>query len=176
MPQAIRATVRPYGTIEERALLKLRAKRSGREIWAAKYERCYANASHADDVKAGFEAAYVETALGMGNCPPPVPTRQSLALHGINRSYPCAVQWYEGYSLGHASAVANGVDRWRLAPLNPGLAVEQCHCQTQSLLTDQSIEHVITPELLESPVDSEPSVESLPAPDGMAPFLLEEFR
>lgn len=179
LPQAIRATVRPYETIKERSLTTLRAKRSSRAVWVKNYEKCYANASYAEDVKAGFETAYVETALGMGSCPPPVPSRQLLAACGINQSYPCAVPWYEGYSLGHASAVANGVDRWRLAPLNPELAVELCRCQTNAMTTDQPvdpIEHVITPEPLETPVNPEPSVEPLPLPIEQSPAWLEDFN
>ena len=129
LPEAIRSTCQPYEAIKERSVVKWRAQSRARRIWAENYEGSYASRPCAEDVRAGFLTAYEETALGMGSCPPPVPSRPLLSRDNILHTYPAASPWYEGYSLGHASAVANGVDQWRLAPLDPQLMLALCQCQ-----------------------------------------------
>lgn len=191
---AVRSTLAPYEAIKERKVITWQAGREARQVWKDRFEACYTSNPCLEDVRKGFEEAYIETALGLGSCPPPVPKRRVLGLLAINRSYPAAAPWYEGYSLGHASAVANGVDRWRLAPLNPQLmlAVRQCQCNQ---LVDVEPSHeaiepsheaiepsheavepsheVIEPLMIESEPLLENAVEELPAADALTPLLIE---
>nr|WP_143548318.1 hypothetical protein [Rhodopirellula sp. SM50] len=125
---AIRSTWQPYGAMTKRTTIKLRAGKLARQVWEQNYQSQYASSPCVDDVKSGYTTAFVETAMGMGECPPPIPTRQLLSADAIHQTYPAAVPWYQGYSFGHADAVARGVDRWRLAPLNPELAMAMCPC------------------------------------------------
>ncbi|QDV43029.1 hypothetical protein Enr13x_28810 [Stieleria neptunia] len=176
---AIRSTWQPYGAMTKRTSIKMRATKQARQVWEQNYQSQYASSPCADDVKSGYIAAYVETAMGMGQCPPPVPTRRLLSGDAIHQTYPAAVPWYQGYSFGHADAVVRGVDRWRLAPLNPDLAMAMCSCSP--------VAHDVPHDLPESyeliPQDAtetapEPAaeieVEPLPIPDEL-PAANPEF-
>ena len=126
LPEMIRSTVQPYGNLKFLERLKLRATREARQVWDDRYDRCYPNPPHANDVKKGFVAAYVDAALGFNGCPPPVPTTPLLSVNTISHQSPAAIPWYEGYDLGFAAATANGVRKWRVKPIDPDLAGQPC--------------------------------------------------
>ncbi|QEG01846.1 hypothetical protein Mal15_59270 [Stieleria maiorica] len=165
---AIRSTWQPYAAAKKRTEIKVRATKEARRNWEQSYQSSYASSPCASDAEAGYIAAYVDTAMGMGECPPPVPARRLLSAHAIHQTYPAAVPWYQGYNFGHVDAVARGVDRWRLAPLNPELALALCGCRREAQTT--SPEPTETFELLpQEPLQPEPEVEldmqMLPAPE-----------
>jgi hypothetical protein len=125
LPQIIRSTAQPYQNLVFLQTLKWRAAIEARQVWGERLEANYANHACRNDVKDGFVTAYVETALGSDGCPPPVP-RTSTFYRTIGHRTPAPIPWYEGYDLGHAIAVANGVDRWRLLPIDPDLEAGAC--------------------------------------------------
>ena len=137
LPQAIRATCQPYEDIKTQVALKLRARSEARRAWEGNYQRCYAKHPLASDYRKGFERAYIETATGMRGCPPPIPTREMISTDTFTHTYPAAGPWYEGYSIGYASAVARGVDRWRLAPLDPAIAAASARLRCNRAVVDE---------------------------------------
>lgn len=125
LPQIIRSTVQPFENEVFVHTLKWRAARQAKQVWDARFASHYARHACSEDVRDGFVTAYVETALGSDGCPPPVP-RTSSIYRTIGHRTPAAIPWYEGYDLGHAAAVSNGVHRWRLLPLDPDLDADTC--------------------------------------------------
>ncbi len=176
---AIRSTWQPYGAMTKRTTIKLRASKLARQVWEQSYQSQYASSPCVDDVKAGYITAFVETAMGMGECPPPVPTRRLLSGDAIHQTYPAAVPWYQGYSFGHADAVIRGVDRWRLAPLNPDLAMAMCPCSPvvedtpQDALESYELIPQDDTETVPEPA-AEIEVQPLPTPDEL-PAASPEF-
>ncbi|WP_182865963.1 hypothetical protein [Stieleria mannarensis] len=132
---AFKSTLQPFASAAKRNVIKIRATKEAQRNWEQSYQSSYASSPCASDAEAGYIAAYVDTAMGMGECPPPVPERRLLSAHAIHQTYPAAVPWYQGYNFGHVDAVARGVDRWRLAPLNPELALALCGCRGEAQTT-----------------------------------------
>ncbi|MCS7468537.1 hypothetical protein NZK35_17935 [Stieleria sp. ICT_E10.1] len=177
---AIRSTWQPYGTMTKRTTIKLRANKLARQVWEQNYQSQYASSPCVDDVKAGYITAFVETAMGMGQCPPPVPARRLLSGDAIHQTYPAAVPWYQGYSFGHTDAVVRGVDRWRLAPLNPDLTMAMCPCpptvhdipfeasESSELIPQDAAKTVPQPA-------AELEIQSLPVPEEL-PLKSTEFQ
>jgi hypothetical protein len=126
LPEMIRATFEPYENLKTHERLTVRAGRQARLAWNSRYESCYTNHRCGDDVKKGFIAAYIDAAMGFNGCPPPFPTTPLLSVSTVTHTKPAAIPWYEGYDLGYASAVSEGVDQWRLTPVNPNLAANAC--------------------------------------------------
>ncbi|KAA5540744.1 hypothetical protein FYK55_20390 [Roseiconus nitratireducens] len=156
----IRSTCEPYEQLKEQDKLERQGRREGRRVWATRYASQYANNACRDEVKQGFVTAYAETALGGNGCPPPMPTSPLLSRHTLTHTYPAAVPWYEGYHLGHASAVAHGVDKWRLAPIDPDLIAAACACRPMA-------GHPVLPAYSEIEVETIPGdgvpIEAIPA-------------
>lgn len=121
IPTTVRALCGPYEECKRMEALRLAAAVRSRRVWIDCYAEQYAEESGNKAFRQGFETAFVETVQGGTGCPPPVPSRPLLSWQTLTFSYPDADAWYAGYHLGHASALANGVDRWRLAPIDPSL-------------------------------------------------------
>lgn len=121
IPTTVRALCGPYEECKRMEALRLAAALQSRRVWIDCYAEQYAEESESKAFRQGFERAYIETVQGADGCPPPVPSRPLLSWQTLTFSYPDADAWYAGYHLGHASALANGVDRWRLAPIDPSL-------------------------------------------------------
>jgi hypothetical protein len=127
LPEIIEATWQPYETLKLRERIKRRAHRQAKQDWEQQFAGRSGQDACAEDMRQGFITAYEEAALGMRNCPPPIPERRLVSRHTLAHTYPAAVPWYQGYNLGRAMAEARGVDRWRFAPVNPDLALAACH-------------------------------------------------
>ncbi|OYP36656.1 hypothetical protein CGZ80_07675 [Rhodopirellula sp. MGV] len=125
-PQVVRSTFQPYQDLAFRSSLKRRAIKKSKAVWKASHEAAHAHDACVKDFREGFQAAFVETALGNEGCPPPIPERKLGSCEAITHTYPAAVPWFNGYRIGHAQAVACGVDRWRFAPLDPQYAASCC--------------------------------------------------
>lgn len=167
LPEIIRSTYQPYETLKLRERLKRQAKRQARQDWNNHHAACYANHACGKEIRSGFETAYVETALGMKGCPPPIPTTPLISRHTIAHTYPAAVPWYQGYNIGHASAVAHGVDRWRIAPLNPEIQIVACESKQCKSVGSYQHAHSAAETLPEQTIEQreiEPDVEPIPAP------------
>lgn len=151
----VRALCGPYEECKRREALKMGAAMEARRIWRECYAERYQAYPRDSDFQQGFFTAFVETALGGTGCPPPIPTRPLLSLNTLTHSFPDANAWYAGYHLGHASALANGVDRRRLAPINPELLANACPCPSGMGMVEQAGRVIEAGELLESaePVD-----------------------
>lgn len=121
LPEAIRSTLQPIETMRFKSSIERRARAEASRVWDNQFAQRYQNHPCADDVRKGFVTGFIETAFGMGGCPPPVPSKPLISKHTLTHTYPGAVPWYEGYKFGNAMAVAGGVDKWRLAPINPDL-------------------------------------------------------
>jgi hypothetical protein len=130
LPAALQATFAPYTASNQRLAIKLSARLDAGKIWAESYAEKYDDQACGSDIKDGFLHAFVETSVGGTGCPPPMPVSPLLSLSSLAHRQPDANAWYLGYDLGHASAIANGVDRWRYAPLDPSLRCNpQSHVQ-----------------------------------------------
>ena len=167
LPEIIRSTYQPYETLKLRERLKRQAKRQARQDWNNHHAGCYANQACGDEIRSGFETAYVETALGMKGCPPPIPTTPLISRHTIAHTYPPAVPWYQGYNIGHASAVAHGVDRWRVAPLNPEIQIAACERKQCHSADGYQHAHSTVEKLPEQPIERpeiDAELETIPAP------------
>ncbi len=122
--RTVRALCGPYEEYKRRGALKLGAEMEARRIWTECYAEDYQERPGERDFKQGFVTAFVETTLGRTGCPPPVPTSPLISGNTLSHSFPDANFWYAGYQLGHVSALANGMDRQRLAPVNPELLAQ----------------------------------------------------
>lgn len=120
------ATCAPYEEHKRRAIIASNARSETRQAWGEGYADQHTGDSNSADARHGFVTGYVETALGYVSSPPPVPSRPCISIHSLTHTYPDANAWYTGYHQGVASALARGVDQWRLAPLDPGLLYSQC--------------------------------------------------
>ncbi|TWU29122.1 hypothetical protein [Novipirellula artificiosorum] len=161
---SLRATCAPYEELKRRTVLRWAAERQANRIWKDCHQQRYQQRDGAAaDAKHGFVTAYVETALGTADSPPPVPLRPLLSRHTIHHTYPCASDWYDGYNYGQAAALSRGVDRWRLAEIDPALMCSPCECSNSSLgvpieypiETDSMMDEHPVPEWLSS---TEPTV------------------
>lgn len=148
----VRALCGPYEEHKRRTALKLGAEMEARRIWTECYAEHYQERPGEEDFRQGFVTAFVETALGRTGCPPPVPTSPLISWNTVTHSFPDANVWYAGYHLGHASALANGVDRRRLAPVNPELLAQAQPHRPAPEVVDLGGELLESLEVVEPPV------------------------
>lgn len=168
--QAVRSTFEPYQDYAHRSALKRKATKQAKLIWESKHASRHEGDACAEAYYLGFKSGFVETVLGNRGCPPPTPERPFLSCYSITNTYPAPVPWFNGYRMGHASAIACGADRWRFAPIDPEL-VQACCAETDS--TPVHIEpipvEIIEPELAPEPVP-EPD---LPPPAEKEPTIAD---
>ncbi|MCC9602834.1 hypothetical protein LOC67_19965 [Stieleria sp. JC731] len=161
LPQIVQSTFQPYQDFAYRKSLRRQALRKANAIWEAKYASQHANDRCLEDYRRGFQMGFVETALGNEGCAPPIPERRFASCYSVTNTYPAAVPWFNGYRMGHTSAVAHGVDQWRFAPIDPQLiagcnqtCVENVSFSEPTVIEEQIIEDEtldLTPITVQSP-------------------------
>ncbi|TWU44359.1 hypothetical protein Q31b_18950 [Novipirellula aureliae] len=157
----LRATCAPYEELKRRAVVKATASKQAKAIWEDCYADQYQDKHCEADAEHGFRTAYVETALGTPDAPPPVPVRPCISRHSLTHTYPDANAWYDGYHHGRAAALSRGVDRWRLAPLDPGLICPTECCPDQTFANPYDNSSVVDGQVIYEgiPIENETTIE-----------------
>ncbi len=188
--ESLRATCAPYEAMKRRNMTKWVATRDAKRLWRDCYAAKYRAEPCVEDVREGFVLAYVETALGGNGCPPPVPVSPLLSHRTLTHSYPNGNQWFFGYQLGYTTALSNGVDRERFAPLNPelmclppnvaavaysGTETDPCFDTVPLGMEYETSEYIIEP----APIHDESGDDSRstkPTSDSMVPLPIESTQ